>query len=67
MKLLNIQMQLDRRCSNYIFILDLTPGFNGLGKDNCKTSQETSMFSDLMWPILEVWRYILNEYFTIFF
>ena len=24
-----------RRCSNYIFIIDLTPGFNGLGKDNC--------------------------------
>ena len=21
---------------NYIFIIDLTPGFNGLGKDNCK-------------------------------
>ena len=21
-------------CSNYIFILDLTPGFNGLGRDN---------------------------------
>ena len=24
-------------CSNVIFILDLTPGFNGLGKDNYKT------------------------------
>ena len=24
-----------QRCSNYIFILDLTHGFNGLGKDNC--------------------------------
>ena len=23
-----------RRCSNYILILNLTPGFNGLGKDN---------------------------------
>ena len=30
-----------RRCSNYIFIFYLTPGFNGLGKDNCKTRQET--------------------------
>ena len=29
-----------RRCSNYIFIIDLTPGFNGLGKDNCKTSKK---------------------------
>ena len=28
-----------RRCSNYIFILDLTPGFNGLGKGNCKTRE----------------------------
>ena len=25
-----------RRCSNYIFILNLTPGFNGFGKDHCK-------------------------------
>ena len=25
------------RCSNYIFILDLTPYINGLGKNNCKT------------------------------
>ena len=25
------------RCSNYIFILDLTPDGNGLGKNNCKT------------------------------
>ena len=24
-----------------IFILDLIPGFNGLGKDNCKTRRET--------------------------
>ena len=24
-----------RRCSNYIFILNLTPGFNGLTEDNC--------------------------------
>ena len=28
-----------RRCSNYILILELTPGLNGLGKDNCKTRQ----------------------------
>ena len=25
----------------YIFILDLTTGFNGLGKDNCKTGRES--------------------------
>ena len=28
-----------RRCSNYIFILNLTPGFNGLGKENYKTGR----------------------------
>ena len=27
--------------SNYSFILDLTPGFNWLGKCNCKTRWET--------------------------
>ena len=30
-----------RRCFNYIFILDLTPGFNQLGKDDCKTRWES--------------------------
>ena len=34
------------RCFNYIFILDLTPGFIGLGKDNCKTRRETIKFGD---------------------
>ena len=33
-----------RRCSNYIFILDSTSGFNGLGKDNCKARRETFHF-----------------------
>ena len=28
-------------CSNYMSILDLTPGFNGLGKDNGKMRWET--------------------------
>ena len=45
-----------RRCSNCIFI-DLTPGFNGLGKDNCKTRQETFKFWDLVCLILEILRY----------
>ena len=27
-------------CSNYIFILDLIPGFKGLGKGNCKRRRE---------------------------
>ena len=33
-----------RRCFNYIFILDLSPGFNRLDKYNCKKSREASMF-----------------------
>ena len=45
-----------RRCSNYIFILDLTPGFIGLGKGNCKTRQETFQFGDLVHLILEILR-----------
>ena len=35
-------------------ILDLTPGFNGLRKDNCKTRRETFKFSYLVRLILEV-------------
>ena len=46
-----------RRCSNYIFILDLTPGFIGLGKDNYKTRRETFKFGDLLRFILETLRY----------
>ena len=47
-----------RRCSNYIFILDLTPGFNGLGKDDWKTRWESFKFWDLVHLILEILRYI---------
>ena len=43
-----------RYCSNYIFILNLTPGFNGLGKDDCKTRGETLSF--WTWCILH-WRF----------
>ena len=45
-------------CFNYIFILDLTPGFIGLGKDNCKTRRETFKFGDLLRLILEIVRYM---------
>ena len=45
-----------RRCSNYIFILDLKTGFNGLGKDNCKTRRESFKFCDLVCLILEILR-----------
>ena len=49
-----------RRCSNYILILDLTHGFNGLGKDNIKTRRERSSFGDLVHLISEVsWYYAL--------
>ena len=47
-----------RRCSNYIFILNLTPGFNGLGKDNYKMRRETIKFWDLVRLILETLRYV---------
>ena len=43
--------------SNYSFILDLTPGFNRLGRANCKTRQETFKFWDLVHHILKVWWY----------
>ena len=48
-----------RRCSNYIFIPDLTHGFNGLGKENCKTGRETSVFWDLTRLIAGVGRYFI--------
>ena len=35
------------RCSNYIFILDLTPRFNRVRKYNCKARRETFTFCDL--------------------
>ena len=47
-----------RRCSNYIFILNLTPGFNGLGKDNYKMRQAAFKFWDWVRLILETLRYI---------
>ena len=40
--------------SNHIFILYLTSGFNGLGKDNCKTRQESFKFCDLVHLILYI-------------
>ena len=48
-----------RRCSNYIFILDLTHGFIGLGKDNYKTRQETFKFGDLVRLVLEILWYVM--------
>ena len=47
-----------RRCSQYIFILDLTHGFNTLGKANCKTRRETSRLWNSVRLILDVSGYI---------
>ena len=51
-----------QRCSNYILILELIPGFNRLGKNNDKTRWEFFFFffwggGDLVGLILEIWRY----------
>ena len=47
-----------RRCSNCIFVLNLTPGFNGLDKYNYKMRREAFKFWDLVRVILETLRYI---------
>ena len=49
-----------RRCSNYIFILDLTSGFNGWGKNNYMMRQETSKFGDLVHILLEILQSVLR-------
>ena len=50
-----------RRCSNYIFILNLTPVFNGFGKYKCKTRPESLMFGDLVWLILDIYGNHTNK------
>ena len=45
-----------RRYSNYIFILDLTPGFNGLGKGKYTTMWEEFKFWDFVRLLLKVSR-----------
>ena len=52
------------RCSNYIFILDSTHGFNGLGEANCKTRRTTFKFWDLVRLMLEVWWYTCTRKMT---
>ena len=44
--------------SDVVSILDLTPGFNGLGKDNCTRRRELFKFGDLVQLLLEIWRYV---------
>ena len=51
-----------RRCSNYIFVLNSTPGFNGLGKDNYKMTREAFEFWDLVRLIWEtLWYVYMNR------
>ena len=44
--------------TNYIFILDLIPGFNGLAKGNCMMRRESFKFWFWVQLILEILRYI---------
>ena len=46
-----------RRCSNCIFVLDLTPCFTGLGRSTCKTRREAFKCWELVCLFLEVWRH----------
>ena len=48
-----------RRFSSWVFILDLLPGFNGLGKDNYKTRREKVQLGELVLLISDVWRHVL--------
>ena len=43
-----------------MFILNLTSGFTGLGKDNYKASRETFKFWNSVSVLAEVWRYMQN-------
>ena len=56
-------MQLEHPLSvlfHCIFILDLTPGFNRLRKENCKTRWETFQFGDLVTYVRGFTIYISN-------
>ena len=50
------------RCTNYIFILNLASGFNGLGTDNYKTRRISFKFLDLVRLMLEIVRYVYIWY-----
>ena len=57
-----------RRCFNYIFILALIPGFNGLGKGNCKTRGGSFKFWELVWLILETLHKVTQNFsFVMYF
>ena len=46
------------RCSNYIFIIESTLGFNILRKYNCMTRRETVKFWDVVCLKIDIWRYL---------
>ena len=50
-----------RRCSNYIFVLDLTSGSKRFGKDSRKTVWESFKCWDLVRLISKTWRYPCNS------
>ena len=52
---------------NYTFILYLTPGFNGLRKNNCSMRRETFKWWNLLCLILEILWYYVRCHFTISF
>ena len=49
-----------RHCSNHISMLDLTPGSNRLGRDNCKTRQATYTCWDLVPYTRRLTAYLMN-------
>ena len=46
--------------NHYVFILNLTPGFNGLSKGNCKTRRDTFKFLNLVRLVSEVWLFSID-------
>ena len=52
-----------RRCSYYISILDFTPCFNRLHKDNYKTRRETFQFWDLVHLISRLNEWLISTVF----
>ena len=42
-----------------------SPGFIGLGKDNCKTRRKSFKFGDLLHLILEILQYIWSVYWEL--
>ena len=52
--------------TNYIFIIDLTPGLNEMSKENGKTRQEIFKFLDLVCLTLEVLRYTHGSHYVVF-